>query len=121
MAKAASMRSWQPAPTWIAELKNGKITSFEVTPEDVGLERGNVSELRGGDAAHNAEALLGVLAGAKGAFRDSGRDDGRRGTPHCRQGARLPRGRAVGRELRSTVARRAKALRSSSRHRTAER
>jgi len=57
--------------TWIAELKNGKVTSFEVTPEDVGLERGNVSELRGGDAAHNAEALLGVLAGAKGAFRDS--------------------------------------------------
>ena len=57
--------------TWIAELRDGKITSFEVTPEDVGLERGNVSELRGGDAAHNAEALLGVLAGAKGAFRDS--------------------------------------------------
>jgi anthranilate phosphoribosyltransferase len=57
--------------TWIAELKNGKIASFEVTPEEVGLERGNVSELRGGDAAHNAEALLGVLAGAKGAFRDS--------------------------------------------------
>jgi anthranilate phosphoribosyltransferase len=57
--------------TWIAELKNGKVTSFEVTPEEVGLERGKVSELRGGDAAHNAEALLGVLAGAKGAFRDS--------------------------------------------------
>ena len=57
--------------TWIAELKDGKVTSFEVTPEEVGLERSNVADLRGGDAAHNAEALIGVLAGAKGAFRDS--------------------------------------------------
>ena len=70
MAKAASMKSYRPAAL-VAELKNGKVTTFEVTPEDVGLERGDVADLRGGDAAHNAEALIGVLAGAKGAFRDS--------------------------------------------------
>ncbi|HEY5733084.1 MAG TPA: anthranilate phosphoribosyltransferase, partial [Methyloceanibacter sp.] len=57
--------------TWVSELKDGKVMSYEITPEDVGLARGKASDLRGGDAAHNAEALLGVLAGAKGAFRDS--------------------------------------------------
>jgi anthranilate phosphoribosyltransferase len=57
--------------TWVSELRDGKVTSIEVTPEDVGLDRSDVADLRGGDATHNAEALIGVLAGAKGAFRDS--------------------------------------------------
>jgi anthranilate phosphoribosyltransferase len=57
--------------TWIAELKDGKVTTSELKPEDVGLRRGEIADLKGGDAAHNADALRGVLAGQKGAFRDA--------------------------------------------------
>jgi anthranilate phosphoribosyltransferase len=57
--------------TWISELKSGKITGFEVTPEAVGLKRSKLEELKGGDAAQNASALRGVLQGEKTAFRDA--------------------------------------------------
>jgi anthranilate phosphoribosyltransferase len=57
--------------TWISELKNGKITSFEVTPETVGLKRSKLEDLKGGDAAQNATALRAVLQGEKSAFRDA--------------------------------------------------
>jgi anthranilate phosphoribosyltransferase len=57
--------------TWISELKNGQISSFEVTPEAVGLKRSKLEDLRGGDAAQNAAALRAVLQGEKSAFRDA--------------------------------------------------
>ncbi len=57
--------------TWITELKDGAIRSFEVTPEAAGLKRSNLADLKGADAAHNAEALRHVLAGKQGAFRDA--------------------------------------------------
>ena len=57
--------------TWISELRNGKISSFEVTPETVGLERSKLEDLKGGDAAQNASALRDVLQGKKTAFRDA--------------------------------------------------
>ena len=57
--------------TWISELKNGKITGFEATPETVGLKRSKLEDLKGGDAAQNATALRGVLQGEKSAFRDA--------------------------------------------------
>jgi hypothetical protein len=49
--------------TWIAELKNGDIRQFEVTPESAGLSRSRFDDLKGGDAAQNAEALRAVLNG----------------------------------------------------------
>jgi anthranilate phosphoribosyltransferase len=42
-----------------------------VVPEEVGLARSPVEAIRGGDAAVNAAALLGVLEGAAGAYRDT--------------------------------------------------
>src|SRR5499426_2514650 len=57
-------------PTTVAALENGKIRTFEVTPEDAGLSRGKPEALRGGDAQQNAEALLDVLKGKRGPFRD---------------------------------------------------
>ena len=57
-------------PTSVAELKDGKIRTFEVTPEDAGLPRTKPGALKGGDAADNAKALLDVLKGQKGPFRD---------------------------------------------------
>jgi anthranilate phosphoribosyltransferase len=57
--------------TWISELKGGKITSFQLTPEEVGLKRSSVDDLKGGDAEHNADALRHVLGGKPSAFRDA--------------------------------------------------
>jgi anthranilate phosphoribosyltransferase len=57
--------------TWIAELKNGDIRQFEVTPESAGLSRSRFDDLKGGDAAQNAEALRAVLNGAPSAFADA--------------------------------------------------
>lgn len=57
-------------PTLVAELRGGAVTTFEVSPEDAGLPRASIADLRGGDAAANAAALRDVLGGAKGAYRD---------------------------------------------------
>ena len=57
--------------TWISELKGGKITSFQLTPEEVDLKRSSFEELKGGDAEHNADALRHVLGGKPSAFRDA--------------------------------------------------
>jgi anthranilate phosphoribosyltransferase len=57
-------------PTTVAELNDGTITVFEVTPADAGLDRVDLGDLRGGDAQTNAEALRGVLAGKPGPYRD---------------------------------------------------
>jgi anthranilate phosphoribosyltransferase len=57
-------------PTYVAALENGAVRAFEITPEEVGLARVKPEALRGGDAAHNAQALGDVLKGKKGAFRD---------------------------------------------------
>jgi anthranilate phosphoribosyltransferase len=56
--------------TTVAALDNGTITSFEVTPEDAGLQRVSLAELKGGDGAHNAKALKDLLGGAAGPYRD---------------------------------------------------
>jgi len=57
--------------TWVAELSGGKVESFEITPEDAGLTRSSLADLKGGDAAFNAAALHEVLGGKPGAFRDA--------------------------------------------------
>ena len=57
--------------SWISELKDGAIRSFEVTPEAAGLPRSTAEQLKGADAAHNADALRHVLAGKPSAFRDA--------------------------------------------------
>jgi anthranilate phosphoribosyltransferase len=57
--------------TQVAELVGGEIRAFTLTPEAVGLPRRRKEELRGGDAAFNADALRGMLGGAPGAFRDT--------------------------------------------------
>lgn len=57
--------------TWISELKNGTVTSFEISPETAGLATSSADGLKGGDAAQNADALRHVLAGKPSAFRDA--------------------------------------------------
>ncbi|QPC87778.1 anthranilate phosphoribosyltransferase [Mesorhizobium sp. NBSH29] len=57
--------------TRVAELLDGSIRSFTVSPDDVGLPTHTSQSLRGGDAAFNARALRDLLDGAPGAFRDT--------------------------------------------------
>ena len=56
--------------TDVAELKDGKVTVFEVTPADAGLPPAKLSDLRGGDEKENAAAIRDVLAGKKTPLRD---------------------------------------------------
>jgi anthranilate phosphoribosyltransferase len=56
--------------TQVAELKNGAISTFTLTPEETGLKRVGVEDLKGGDPIANAAALREVLDGAKNAYRD---------------------------------------------------
>ena len=57
--------------TFVAELRDGKVSTFEITPEQLGLGRSKPDDLKGADAAHNAEALRAVLAGQPSAFADA--------------------------------------------------
>ena len=57
-------------PTKVAALKDGEITTFELTPEDFGVPVVPLEAIRGGDGAVNAAALRDVLAGARTAYRD---------------------------------------------------
>ena len=58
-------------PTWVAQLKDGEITEFEISPEDAGLPVHSFDAILGGDPAENATALRALLAGATGAYRDA--------------------------------------------------
>jgi anthranilate phosphoribosyltransferase len=57
-------------PSRIGEVRDGQVRSYEVTPEEFGLERAKLEEIGGGDAAHNAGLIREVLAGKKSARRD---------------------------------------------------
>lgn len=57
-------------PSLVAELKDGEIRSFELTPDDFGVATVSLDAIRGGDGEVNAAALRDVLGGAKTAYRD---------------------------------------------------
>ena len=51
-------------------MKNGVITSYEITPDTLGLRSHPLTDVLGGDAQLNAEIILNVFKGQKGAYRD---------------------------------------------------
>ena len=55
----------------VVSLCGGRFETFSVVPEDVGLVRAPIVAIKGGDAATNAKALLALLAGEAGAYRDT--------------------------------------------------
>ncbi|HKY85517.1 MAG TPA: anthranilate phosphoribosyltransferase, partial [Pseudorhodoplanes sp.] len=57
-------------PTYVAALEKGKIRTFEIKPEDIGLKSVKPETLRGADANSNAAALKAVLENKDGAYRD---------------------------------------------------
>lgn len=56
--------------TLVAEASNGDVRTFEIEPQDFGLERVALDGLGGGDAEANAATILAVLSGAR---RDAAR------------------------------------------------
>lgn len=56
--------------TQIAEVKNGAVRLMKFSPEDAGMQRSQLSELQGGDAAGNATILQAIFAGEKGPRRN---------------------------------------------------
>jgi anthranilate phosphoribosyltransferase len=57
-------------PSQVVELKDGKLRSFEVRPEDIGLEPITMDDLLCGAPEESATSIRALLAGKKGPFRD---------------------------------------------------
>jgi anthranilate phosphoribosyltransferase len=56
--------------TLVAEVKNGAVRRFTVTPEEFGVERAPLEKIRGGTAAENAALIRRILASEQGPPRD---------------------------------------------------
>ena len=56
--------------TKVAEVRDGTVRSYSVTPEDFGIRRAPIAEIAGGDAAANAAVVRAVLEGKRGAPRE---------------------------------------------------
>ncbi len=50
-------------PTYVAELHRGAVREYQITPEELGVERASFEEIRGGDAAYNAAMMALALRG----------------------------------------------------------
>ena len=57
-------------PTRVVILDGGEIALREITPDEAGLPRATLTALKGGTAEQNARAILQLLDGERGAFRD---------------------------------------------------
>lgn len=56
--------------TRVAEARDGSVKTYEVEPEEFGLQRATLADISGGDAKENAAIIRAVLQGEKSARRD---------------------------------------------------
>ncbi len=56
--------------SFVAEVDQGRVRTFEVVPEDADLPRARPEDLKGGDPETNARALRELLDGKPGPYRD---------------------------------------------------
>ncbi|MEQ8227269.1 MAG: anthranilate phosphoribosyltransferase [Rhodospirillales bacterium] len=57
-------------PSFVAELKDGAVTTRTVHPEDAGIPVAKPEDLKGGTPEVNAQAIRDLCAGKAGAYRD---------------------------------------------------
>lgn len=57
-----------PSTVWV--VRRGVVTETRFDPADLGIRRASATELKGGDAAHNAQVARETLAGKPGPIRD---------------------------------------------------
>jgi len=53
------------APTKVAELKDGNVVTYRITPEELGLQRYPLDELLGGEPAYNARIIREIFDGTR--------------------------------------------------------
>lgn len=58
-------------PTRVAELRNGEVSRYEITPGEMGIEAVSAEALAGGEPEENAAIVEDVLAGKEGAARSA--------------------------------------------------
>jgi len=58
------------AETRIAEIRENRVHTYVVRPEDFGLRRATLKDLQGGNAAENAQIIRALLKGEQGPRRD---------------------------------------------------
>jgi len=58
-------------PNLVCEVEDGRVHEYELDPVELGVERCDPAELRGGDPQTNAAALRAVLGGADGGHRSA--------------------------------------------------
>ncbi len=56
--------------TFIAETYKDEVKTYEINPEDFGLKRAKLEDVKGGSASANAKLLIDVLNGKTGTYRD---------------------------------------------------
>lgn len=49
--------------TFVCEVRNGEIKEYELNPEDFGIKKVSITEVRGGEPAENAEIIKNILSG----------------------------------------------------------
>lgn len=55
---------------YVCAVERGAVSEFNLAPEDAGLPRASLADLKGGDGAYNAARLRALLDGQKDAYRD---------------------------------------------------
>ena len=56
--------------SYVAELNDGNIKTYEISPEKLGLKLSSFDDLIGGDPEQNATKIISLLEGEKGPYRD---------------------------------------------------
>src|SRR5207244_3236898 len=57
-------------PSRVAEVREGSVHTYEVTPEEFGMQRASLEEIAGGDVTQNAGIVRKILAGERSPRRD---------------------------------------------------
>ena len=57
-------------PTQVWELSHGQVNSYTITPEEAGLKRASLDDIRGGSLERNLELFRSVLQGVPGAAQE---------------------------------------------------
>jgi len=57
--------------TFVCELKDGEVESYTTSPEELGISRACINDIRGGSASENAAMVRDILRGGDGARKDA--------------------------------------------------
>ncbi|SFC19015.1 anthranilate phosphoribosyltransferase [Clostridium uliginosum] len=56
--------------TSVCEIKDGKLRTYKINPEDFGIKKAKSDQIKGGTPKENSEIILNILKGERGARKD---------------------------------------------------